>query len=231
MGINCNEWRNNIRIEPNKPRKTGKGASKGVPIIPKNGENWAIMIVDKKIVHKYGLLHEAAHIVIISGDGKKILLQQRGKAKRQWKEYWDIIGEHLVFGDRVPLNSAKNAFQVELGKKWRKPSYEFDVKEELNYNNNHDYESRPVYVIIADDINESVVETMNREFGEIEEDKQETIQFKWFDKAEFDSYLLNKKIVPYTYWENCNSYTNFKDFFREKAKVYRAKNDLEDAPR
>ena len=91
-----------------------------------------------------------------------------------------------------------------------------------------DNEIRHVYVIIADDINETAVETMNKELEKIEETKRETIKFKWFDKEEFDRYLSAEKIVPYSYWQNCQLFDNFKTFFREKVKELRLKNDLED---
>ena len=231
MGINCKDFRTSWKV-PSTLRKTGKEAGNGgVPVIT-YGKNWAVMNVGKSIVHNEGLLHESVHLVIISGDGKKILLQQRGKAKKQWKEYWDIIGEHVITGDRHPLDVAKNVFIVELGRNWRSPSYKFDSTDELNYIvegkkqvTKHDFEIRHVYVIIADDINYSVVESMNKELEKIKDDRKETVKFKWFNKEEFDSYVSDKKIVPYAYWENYELYDNFKTFFREKAKKYCSEND------
>lgn len=219
-------------------RHTGADVGNGgVPVIT-NENNWAVMNFGKDIVHKFGLKHESVHIVIISGDGRRILLQQRGKAKKQWKEYWDIAGEHMILGDRTPLYTAKSVFKEELGKNWRNPKFTFDIEDRLEYTIGKDKEQvtkvdneiRHVYVIIADDINETAVETMNKELEKIEETKQETIKSKWFDKEEFDRYLSKQKIVSYSYWKNCESFDNFKTFFGEKEKELRAK-DLEDVSR
>lgn len=218
-----------------KLRHTGADVGNGgVPVIT-NENNWAVMNFGKDIVHKFGLKHKSVHIVIISGDGKKILLQQRGKAKKQWKEYWDIAAEHMILGDRTPLYTAKSVFKEELGKNWRNPKFTFVIEDILEYTNEKqvkkvDNEIRHVYVIIADDINETAVETMNKELEKIKESKQETIQFKWFDKEEFGKYLSEQKIVPYSYWQNCQLFDDFKTFFGKKIKELRAK-DLEDVSR
>ena len=226
MGIDRNKeapgWRKTLKYK----RKTGKDAGNGgVPIITDNDNDFSKKNVDKKTVHKYGLLHESVHIVIISGDGKKILLQQRGKAKKQWKEYWDIIGEHLVEGDHNPFIAAKNLFEVELRKNWSDgyPSFQFSIRGKLKYTGTDkngkeittiDNEIRHVYVIITD-IDESAIEAMNKELNSIEQSKQETISFKWFDKKEFESKYLHNEIVPYNYWINCDKYDNFKSFMKK----------------
>ena len=240
MGISCKKdiGKSREKTLKKKPRNTGADAGNGgVPVIT-NENNWAVMNFGKNIVHKFGLKHESVHIVIISGDGRRILLQQRGKAKKQWKEYWDIVGEHMIFGDRTPQYTAESVLKEELGKNWRNPKFTFDIEVRLEYTIGKDKEQvtkvdneiRHVYVIIADDINETAVETMNKEYEKIEETKQETIQFKWFDKEEFDRYLSAEKIVPYFYWQNCQLFDNFKTFFKEKVKELRAK-DLEDVSR
>ena len=219
MGDNCKKnsrsWLETLIVS----RPTGSGSEPSIPLITPN--NNANMFAYKRIAHSYGLLHKAVHIVIISSDGKNILLQQRGINKKQWKGYWDVVGEHVVKGDGALLNVAKNVFSTELGKTWRKPIYEFDIIDELNYTHKgvtrHDNESKRVYVIVADDIDDNVIKTINNKLEE--KNDQETIQFRWFSKEEFDECLLNKKVVPQGYWTNFQSYDNFKEFFREKAKT------------
>lgn len=128
----------------------------------------------------------------------------------------------MIFGDRTHQYTAESVLKMELGKNKLNPKFTFDIEVRLEYTIGKDKvqvtkvnnEIRHVYVIISDDINETDVETMNKEYEKIEKTKQETIQIKWFDKEEFDRYLSAEKIVSYSYWQNCQLFDNFKTFFR-----------------
>ena len=221
MGLNCkkNEWRNSLRLQQGgDSRQTGTKSIGTVAIIG-GPENWASWQATKPVAHKLGLLHESVHIVIIKEN--KILLQLRGERKKQWPGYWDIIGEHVVTGDRSPLNVAQNVLKVEAGIDWIKPICEFDITEEMNYQPEkgkikRDNEKRHVYVMkITSDID---IETLNNELGKIEQGKQETVRFEWFDMAAFEDLRKKGQLIPYTYMKGPLG-DDFLGFFKEKEKT------------
>lgn len=221
MGLNCkkNEWKKSLRLQQvGDNRPTGTVSIKTVPIIC-GPENWAAWQATKPATHKLGLSHESVHIVIIKEN--KILLQLRGERKRQWPGYWDIIGEHVVTGDRSPLNVARNVLKVEAGIDWIKPICEFDITEELNYQSKNgeikrDNEKRHVYVIkITKDID---IETLNNELRKIEQGKQETVEFRWFDIEDFEGVRDAGRVIPYKYMQGSLG-DDFLKFFKYKAST------------
>ena len=85
MGINCNEWRDNLRIEPNKPRTTGKDASKEVPIIPENEENENGTYTERISSQAYaaGVRSTKQHGLIRELRGTKGAYNERNQSRRR----------------------------------------------------------------------------------------------------------------------------------------------------
>lgn len=143
-------------------------------------------VISKNIAHEKGIWHSSIHIIIISKDKRKILLQKRCQDKKLYPSMWDIsVGGHITSGEE-PLTSAKRELKEELG---LNPNiYEFKflekIKEELINNGINSKEFVYVYLIIADiDINDILLQ------------KEEVSEAKWLDKKEFQELIEKEKII------------------------------------
>ncbi len=242
MGIKCKNPCYQFRIENkiinNCP--TGKNAGKnGLPI---KNNNMVYIKAGKGPIHRYGLPHKSAHVIIINSKNE-ILLQLRGEGKTQWPNYWDIIGEHYSEEHKDIKNTAKIVYTGEIGGEMPNPIITFYITDTLYYNvktrkaeNKEDIigltdaelenigpiktdnETRYVFVVLTNHITDVVVESLNEELGRIEKEKRETVKYGWFSKEKFNELLDSSMIVPYTYWDGCKEYKTFREFFKTKAQ-------------
>ena len=79
-----------------------------------------------------------------------------------------------------------------------------------------DNEKRHVYVIkITKDID---IETLNNELRKIEQGKQETVEFRWFDIEDFEGVRDAGRVIPYKYMQDSLG-DDFLKFFKDKAST------------
>ncbi len=103
----------------------------------------------RKDAHKYGLLHQASGVIILSklnGGGDGILSQQRSYKKEKNAGLWDMSASGHIESGESPLNSLIREIKEEigieidkeklhlLGKFWRNEIYREDfIENELDY--------------------------------------------------------------------------------------------------
>lgn len=145
-------------------------------------------IISKNKAHEEGIWHSAIHIIMISKDKSKVLLQKRCASKKLYPNMWDItVGGHISVGEDS-LVSAKREFKEELGLDLDDFEFKYldKVKEEF-YNNG--LSSREfVYVYLV--------------FGDVEVDslklqKEEVSAARWFNKREFLELVNVDKIIKH----------------------------------
>jgi isopentenyl-diphosphate Delta-isomerase len=79
-----------------------------------NEQHQLIGCEERLVVHKTGLLHQAAHVVVFSSGGK-VLLQKRAASKRIAPGLWDLsCAEHLQPGESF-RQAAVRGMKEELG--------------------------------------------------------------------------------------------------------------------
>ena len=72
-------------------------------------------IISKDEAHKIGIWHGSIHILIISRDKDKTLLQKRCAEKKLYPNTWDIaVGGHISSGEDA-ITTAKRELEEELG--------------------------------------------------------------------------------------------------------------------
>lgn len=166
--------------------------------------------LSKKVVHEAGLKHLAIHIVVISEDGKRILLVQRAN-KKMYPKMWDIaVGRHIEVGNGTPNEVARKAFKEEIQHRWGSvimnvklsEIFPFTIENESRVNN----EEVMVYLMKRDDIDISII---NKNIN-----KKEAIEAKWVTIEEFKTYLSEKNIVPHKYLERMENYMSFNELCR-----------------
>ncbi len=143
-------------------------------------------VVSKNAAHRLGIWHNAIHIVILSSNKKKILLQKRCSLKKLFPNMWDIsVGGHISSLEDS-LSSAKRELSEELGLDSNK--YEFNyvtrVKEEFLYEDIISREFVDLYSIISD-----------IRLDEITLQEEEVSEARWFSKSEFISLINEEKII------------------------------------
>ena len=142
----------------------------------------------KSVAHKLGIWHRSIHIMIISTDRTKTLLQKRAATKPLYPNMWDIaVGGHISAGE-TPLEAAKRELEEELGLNM----LEYEIEEvdhsieELNNGGVHSKEWVSNYVIYAD-----------VDLAKIKLQKEEVGAADWFNKEQLNEIIAKKEAIPH----------------------------------
>lgn len=145
-------------------------------------------IISKDRAHMEGIWHSAIHIIMISKDKKRVLLQKRCPSKKLYPNMWDItVGGHISAGEEA-IDSAKREFLEELGLNFDDFEYEFldKVREEFYDNGLSSREVVYVYLVFGD---------VEENFLKLQE--EEVSAAKWFNRSEFLKLVADGKIIKH----------------------------------
>lgn len=145
-------------------------------------------IISKNKAHEEGIWHSAIHIIMISKDKSKVLLQKRCASKKLYPNMWDItVGGHISVGEDS-LVSAKREFKEELGLDLDNFEFRYlnKVKEEFYNNGINSKELVYVYLVIGD-----------VEVDSLKLQKEEVSASRWFNKREFLELVNADKIIKH----------------------------------
>lgn len=145
-------------------------------------------IISKNKAHEEGIWHSAIHIIMISKDRRKILLQKRCASKKLYPNMWDItVGGHISAGEDS-LVSAKREFKEELGLDLDDFEFRYfdKVKEEFYNNGVNSREFVYVYLVIGD-----------VEVDSLKLQEKEVSVARWFNKREFLELVNEDKIIKH----------------------------------
>ena len=158
-----------------------------IDVLDENG-NMTNKTISKDLAHLNGTWHGAIHIVVISPDKTKILLQYRCHNKKLYPNTWDIaVGGHISTGEK-PIKAAERELKEELGLNLE--DYQINqlciVKEMLTNNDIYSNEFVTTYIIYSDiDVNKLVLQ------------EEEVSSVKWFTKQELNDLIQQKRVVPH----------------------------------
>ena len=145
-------------------------------------------VISKTEAHKNGIWHGSIHILIVSKDKKKTLLQKRCAEKKLYPNTWDIaVGGHISAGED-DITSAKRELEEELGLNPEKLKIEKvdRITEKLVNNGVISNEYVSIFVVYTDiDIND-----INLQVEEVSE-------AKWCTKEELNEFINAKVIIPH----------------------------------
>lgn len=145
-------------------------------------------IISKNKAHEEGIWHSAIHIIMLSKDKSKVLLQKRCASKKLYPNMWDItVGGHISAGEDS-LVSAKREFKEELGLDLDYFEFKYldKVKEEFYNNGINSKEFVYVYLVIGD-----------VEVDSLKLQKEEVSAARWFNKREFLELVNEDKIIKH----------------------------------
>ncbi|MDE5630918.1 MAG: NUDIX domain-containing protein [Bacilli bacterium] len=145
-------------------------------------------VISKREAHAKGIWHSSIHVLIVSKDKRKTLLQKRAPGKDLYPNMWDIaVGGHISAGED-DFTSARRELLEELSINID------DIKvERVNriiecFNNNGVNSNEYVSVFIAyADIDASSLKLQVEEVSEI----------KWCTKSELNTFIKNEEILPH----------------------------------
>lgn len=145
---------------------------------------------DRKDVHKFGLLHHASGVIILSkssGGGYRLLSQQRSYQKEKNAGLWDMSASGHIGAGETPLGSLIREVNEEiglsvdekdfmlLGKFWRNEVYREDfIENELDY----------IYVA-----------NLNVDISSIVLQKEEVENISWIDLETFKTMISRGEVV------------------------------------
>lgn len=143
-------------------------------------------IVEKVVAHKLGLWHGSVHLIIISVDGRRILLQKRCSLKTLFPNMWDIsVGGHISASEKS-IDSVKRELSEELGIEAENLKLIKQLKEVFHYENIDSREFVDVYLTFADvDLKNIVLQ------------KEEVSEVGWFTKKELNNLINSGEIVSH----------------------------------
>ena len=145
-------------------------------------------VITKKEAHKVGKWHRSIHVMIISEDNKKILLQKRCPLKDLFPNMWDIsVGGHVSSGEDT-LVAAKRELSEELG--LNPDDYDLVYVDEIKENFVDGDIISNEFVTIYKIIN-------NVNINGIKLQKEEVSEVKWFTKNEVEMLIKESKIIPH----------------------------------
>ena len=138
-------------------------------------------IASRDECHKKGLWHRAVYAFIID-DNKNVLLQKRSKTKKLWPNMWDFtVGGHVVsgeFGRQALIREVKEELGIEIN--------DDDIKYlvgSTSINKQGD--------IINKHYNECYLITKNIDILDINFQKEEVSEVKYFSKDELLKRIAN----------------------------------------
>ena len=161
-----------------------------VDVLDSNG-NRLNEVVDKDKAHKEGIFHPVVHIVVLSKDRSRILLQKRCENKKIYPNMWDIAAAGHISSGEESIISAKREFSEELGLDSRKYNFNYLDFYKESYDDK-EYKVREysyVYVII-DDIDINSIKIQEEEVSEV----------KWVSKNEFIKLIDSNKIIKHEFY-------------------------------
>ena len=166
-----------------------------VDVLDSNG-NKLNELVDKDKAHKEGIYHPVVHVVVLSKDKKRILLQKRCCQKKICPNMWDVAAAGHISSGEESIESAKREFNEELGL----DSKEYDFQS-IGYfrekYDDRDYIIREfvyLYLIVGDiDINDIKIQ------------EEEVSEIKWVTKEEFNNAIESQKIIYHEYYNIINN--------------------------
>ncbi|MCX4365400.1 MAG: GNAT family N-acetyltransferase [Bacilli bacterium] len=145
-------------------------------------------IISKREAHQRGIWHGSIHVLIVSNDKKRTLLQRRSAGKNLYLNMWDIaVGGHISAGED-DITSAKRELEEELAINVDTLNMErIDRIMERFINNgviSNEYVS--VFVLYAD-----------IPISSLELQEEEVSEAKWCTKDELNRFIENKEIIPH----------------------------------
>lgn len=176
-----------------------------VDVLDKDGKELN-EVVDKDKAHKDGIYHPVTHIVVLSKDRSKILLQKRCSLKKIYPDMWDIAAAGHVGSGEEAIDSAKREFNEELG--LDPNNYDFKYVgyflETYDYKNYKVREYSHTYVII-DDIDIKNIKVQDEEVSDV----------RWFNKKEFNKLVEDKMLVKHEFYDYINNLMDKYFVFKE----------------
>ena len=166
-----------------------------VDVLDSNG-NKLNELVDKDKAHKEGIYHPVVHVVVLSKDKKRILLQKRCGQKKVCPNMWDVAAAGHISSGENSIEAAQREFEEELGL----DSREYDFQK-IGYfrekYDDRDYIIREyVYLyLIVEDIN----------IKDIIIQKEEVSEVKWITKEQFKNAIESQKIIYHEYYNIINN--------------------------
>ena len=147
-------------------------------------------VISKNEAHKRGIWHGSIHVLIISKDKRKTLLQKRCKDKKLYPNMWDIaVGGHISSGED-DLTSAKREIEEELGLNPNNFKIEkVDRITEKFVNNGVNSNEYVSVFVVYEDIN----------INDIKLQVEEVSEAKWCSKVELNKYIENEEIIPHVH--------------------------------
>lgn len=142
--------------------------------------------IGKNEAHRLGIWHSSIHLIVISKDRDKILLQKRCKEKKFFPNVWDVtVGGHIASGEN-DLEALRRELKEELGLDLEDYSYEKIgvIKEKLTNNGIISNEFVHIY-LICDDID---IDNIRLQVEEVED-------IRWFTKKEFERLIQDDMVI------------------------------------
>jgi len=145
-------------------------------------------IISKKDAHQRGIWLGSIHVLVVSNDKKRTLLQRRSAEKDLYPNMWDIaVGGHISAGED-DLTSAKRELEEELAINVDTLKMERIDRITERFANNgvisNEYVS--VFVLYAD-----------IPISSLELQEEEVNEAKWCTKEELNRFIENKEIIPH----------------------------------
>ena len=145
-------------------------------------------VITKKEAHRTGKWHRSIHIMIVSEDNKKILLQKRCLDKDLFPNMWDIsVGGHVSSGEDT-LVAAKRELSEELG--LNPNNYDFVYVDEIKENFVQEKILSNEFVTIYKIVSDVKIEDITLQ-------KEEVSEVKWFTKKELGKLRDDLKVIPH----------------------------------
>ncbi len=192
-----------------------------IDVLDENG-NTTGKTIDKDKAHLDGIYHPVVHIVVLSKDRKRILLQKRCASKKICPNMWDVAAAGHIDANEDCLVSAKREFGEELG--LDSNNYEFNlhgVFKEIYDNEKYKVrEYTTLYIIYAD-----------IDIKDIKIQEDEVSEVKWMSREELEKLLGTDDIIWHEYYNYIlnlmSNYFTFKELNNDKVMSLYSKKPLD----
>lgn len=145
-------------------------------------------VISKREAHEKGIWHGSIHVLIVSKDKKKTLLQKRAEGKDLYPNMWDIaVGGHISSGEDDFTSARRelleelsiNIDEIEIKKADR-------ITEQFNNNGVNSNEYVSVFIAYAD-----------LEVSSLKLQVEEVSEIKWCTKNELNEFIKRGEIIPH----------------------------------